>query len=86
MRTLQDTAMNISDAWIHERTFSTGDGQVKYTITWTYVGKFLSRRAVATVRSQQTGLVFSMTKTNMTTRMDLAEIIFADYTSYKARQ
>ena len=86
MRTLEDTAMDISDAWIHERTFSTGDGQVKYTITWTYVGKFLSRRAVATVTSEQTGLGHVITKYNMTTAMDLAEIIFADYTSYKARQ
>ena len=86
MRTLENTAMNINDAWIHERTFSTGDGQVTYKITWTYVGKFLSRRAVATVTSEQTGLVHSMTKTNMTTAMDLAEIIFADYTAYKALQ
>lgn len=86
MRTLENTAMNINDAWIHERTFSTGDGQVTYKITWTYVGKFLSRRAVATVTSEQTGLGHVITKTNMTTSMDLAKVIFEDYTSYKARQ
>ena len=83
MRTLENTEMNIRDAWIHERNFSIGDGKVKYTITWSYVGKFLSRRAVATVTCDQTGLGHVITKTNMTTAMDLARVIFADYTAHQ---
>ena len=86
MRTLELVTMNIKDCWIHERNFKTGDGKVSYNFSWHHVGKFLSRKAVLTVTSNETGFGHVITKTGYNSCSEIAELIFQDYQNYKAEQ
>lgn len=85
IKDIEMTQFDVAELWIHERNGSIYVGGNKYTFTWTYVGKFLSRKGVVTVECEVTGFGHVMTKTGYVHSNELAAVIHADAVSAAAK-